>query len=240
MLLCISAQFLNLICFHESPPLSCQCSRILQYTSRYMERGSTPSLLPILRSRQQAELLALLLGNTDWEVSLTGLAAQLNVPVSSIHREIERAESAGLVVSRKFGNTRLVRANTQSPYYAGLADVLVKAFGPPQVIADALSAIDGIASAYIYGSWAARFVGEQSDRPVNDIDVLVLGVPDRDALYAALSNAEQRLGRSVQVAIRPSAWLTTGSGNFHATITERPLVEIALCGVQTTAIAPSR
>ena len=38
-------------------------SRISQYASRIMERGSTPSLLPILRSRQQGELLALLLGD---------------------------------------------------------------------------------------------------------------------------------------------------------------------------------
>ena len=122
-----------------------------------MEKGSTPSLLPILRSRQQAELLALILGNADREASLTGLASQLSVPVSSIHREVERAETAGLVQSRKIGNTRLVRADTNSPYFAGLADVLVKAFGPPQVIADAISGIDGVASAYIYGSWAARF-----------------------------------------------------------------------------------
>ena len=204
-----------------------------------MKKGSTPSLLPILRSRQQGELLALVLGDADREESLTGLASRLNVPVSSIHREIERAESAGLVESRKIGNTRLVRANTNSPYFAGLADVLVKAFGPPQMIADALSAIDGIASAFIYGSWAARYVGEESGRPVNDIDVLVLGTPDRDSLYAALSNAEQRLGRPVQVTIRPAGWLTAGTGNFHATITERPLVEIALPRDQTTATDPS-
>jgi hypothetical protein len=33
-------------------------------------------------------------------------------------------------------------------------------------------------------------------RPVADIDALILGNPDRDELYAALSAAEQRLGRS--------------------------------------------
>ena len=95
-----------------------------------MERGSAPSLLPILRSRQQGELLALLLGDPELEASLTDLAALVSVPVSSVHREIDRAESAGLVTSRKIGNTRLVRANTDSPYYRGLADVLVKAVRP--------------------------------------------------------------------------------------------------------------
>jgi len=193
-----------------------------------MERGSTPSLLPLFRSQQQAELLARLLGDPELEGSLTDLAALLDVPVSSVFREIERAESAGLVLSRRVGNTRLVRANTDSPYFAGLADVLVKAFGPPQVLADELGSVDDIEVAYIHGSWAARFAGADGARPVGDIDVLVLGSPDRDELYAAVSAAEQRLGRPVQVAIRSTTWLDTGTGNFHATVTERPLTEIDL------------
>lgn len=191
-----------------------------------MKKGSAPSLLPILRSQQQAKLLALILGDAKHEASLTDLAARLSMPVSSVHREIERAEATGLVESRKIGNTRLVRANTNSPYYTGLADVLVKAFGPPLVLGDTLSPIVGITAAYIYGSWAARLVGEEGERPVGDIDLLVLGSPDRDALYAALSTAEQQLGRPVQVTIRPPDWLANGTGNFHATVTQHPLVKV--------------
>ena len=58
--------------------------------------------------------------------------------------------------------------------------------------------------------------------------MLVLGSPDRDKLYAALSAAEQRLGRPIQVTFRPSGWLNTGRGTFHATVTQRPMVEINL------------
>ena len=205
----------------------------MKYTSLIIERGSAPSLLPVLRSQQQGELLALLLGDPELEASLTDLAALVSVPVSSVHREIDRAESAGLVTSRKIGNTRLVRANTDSPYYRGLADVLVKAFGPPRVLAAALARIDNIDSAHIYGSWAAHFLGGKADRAVGDIDVLVLGSPDRDELYAAASAAEQRLGRPVQATVRPADWISTGTGNFHATVTQRPLVEIDLRTART-------
>lgn len=193
-----------------------------------MERGSTPSLLPILRSQQQGEVLARLLGDPELEVSLTDLAGLVEVPVSSVYREIERAETAGLVTSRRIGNTRLVRANTDSPYYQGLADVLVKAFGPPEVLADVLAGIDNMDSAYVFGSWAARFHGDTGERPVADIDVLVLGAPDRDELYVAASAAESRLGRPVQVTVRSADWLRTGTGNFHATVSQRPLVPIEL------------
>lgn len=85
-------------------------------------------------SRQQGEILTAVLGDPDAEVSLTSLAERLRLPYPSVHREIERAEQAGLVVSRRIGNPRLVRANPDSPYYSGLTDVLLKAFGPPAII----------------------------------------------------------------------------------------------------------
>lgn len=205
-----------------------------------MKRGSTPSLLPILRSQQQGELLARLLGDPELEVSLTDLAGLVLAPVSSVYREIERAESAGLVTSRRIGNTRLVRANIESPYYEGLADVLVRAFGPPEVLAEMLAGIGNMDAAYIFGSWAARFQGDSGERPVADIDLLVLGVPDRDELYAAVSVAESRLGRPVQVTVRSADWLRTGTGNFHATVSQRPLVPIELRNDRTAPDSRSR
>lgn len=193
-----------------------------------MGKSATPQLLPLLRSRQQGEILARLLGDPELEASVTDIATMVGVPVSSAHREVERAEAAGIVASRKIGNVRLVRADTDSPYYRGLADVLVKAFGPPQVLAEVLDAVDGIEAAYIYGSWAARWSGDEGVRPIADIDVLVLGAPERDRLYAALSVAEERLGRPVQEAIRPAGWIADGTGSFHATVVSRPLLQIDL------------
>jgi DNA-binding transcriptional ArsR family regulator len=191
-----------------------------------VERQPSPSLLPILRSQQQGEILALLLGDPDLEISLTEIAERTGAPHPSVHREIERAEKAGLVTTRKVGNTRLVRADTASPYYAGLADVLTKAFGVPAVLAEVLRPVGGISSAYIYGSWASRHAGRPGQRPVGDIDLLVLGEPDRDQLYDALSAAENRLGRPVQATIRGADWLDAGSGSFHDTVTSRPLLKL--------------
>ena len=62
-----------------------------------MDRGATPSLLPILRSQQQAEILTLLLGDPDRELSLTEISQLTGAPHPSVYREVERAEQAGLV-----------------------------------------------------------------------------------------------------------------------------------------------
>ncbi|MCB0996478.1 MAG: hypothetical protein KDB21_15395 [Acidimicrobiales bacterium] len=193
-----------------------------------MERRATPPLLPILRSQQQGELLALLLGDPDLEMSLSALGDRIGIPTPSVHREIERAELAGLVTSRKVGNTRLVRAATDSPYFLGLADVLTKAFGPPTLLADALAPVPGVERAVVFGSWAARFTGDPGDRPVGDIDVLVLGDPDRDEVFARIRPVEERLGRPVQLTFRSTRWLDEGEGAFHDTVVGRPMVEVPL------------
>jgi len=195
---------------------------------QFVDRTPSPSLLPILRSQQQGEILALLLGDPDLEISLTEIAARTGAPHPSVHREVERAEQAGLVTSRKVGNTRLVRANTDSPYYDGLADVLTKAFGVPAVLARLLREVRGIKDASIYGSWAARHAGQSGVRPVGDIDLLVLGEPDRDQLYEALAQAERLLGRTVQVTVRDPNWLESGSGSFRQTVLSRPMLRLAL------------
>jgi DNA-binding transcriptional ArsR family regulator len=193
-----------------------------------VDRRPAPSLLPILRSQQQGEILALLLGDPDRELSLTEISRLTGAPHPSVFREVQRAEEAGLVTTRKVGNTRLVRADTGSPYYAGLAEVLTRAFGVPAILGSALRPVDGIDEAYIYGSWAARHAGQPGRRPVGDIDVLVLGTPNRDQLYEAVAVAETQLGRPVQATVRDENWLSSGSGPFYENVTSRPMLKLAL------------
>lgn len=195
-----------------------------------MEKSPAPALLPILRSRQQAEILAWLLDEPERETSLTDLSRRLGVPAPSVYREIERAAQAGLVVSRRVGQTRLVRANRQSRFFAPLRQLLVMSFGVPGRLAHSLDSIPGVQSAYIFGSWAARYMDIQGPRPVGDIDLLVLGDPNRDTVYDRITEAEPELGYPVQATFRPGDWLETGTDSFHNTVVSRPIVQIVGMG----------
>jgi predicted nucleotidyltransferase len=195
-----------------------------------VRRTGSPSLLPIFRSQQQAELLSIVLGDPTIEFTLADLTTRTGIPYASVHREVERARAAGLVSVRLIGRTQVITADETSPYFTGLSDVLVKAFGVPWVIADALRDVERIDEAYIFGSWAARSAGVDGVRPVGDIDLLILGSPDREAIYALLSRAEERLGRSIQVTLRETDWLTNGTGSFHDTVVERPKVSVRTTG----------
>jgi len=199
-------------------------SHVTQSILHDMQRASTPPLLPLLRSRLQAEILTLVLLGPGQEWSLTGLASRTGASVSSVQREITRAEQAGVVSSRRLGNVRLVEA-ADSPLTAPLTELLLRSFGPRQVLAEELERVEGIERAYLFGSWAARYSGE-AGRPPADLDVLVIGAPDRDELDDAAQRAAGRLAREVNVTIRSPAWWRDGTDGFHADVTRRPLVPL--------------
>lgn len=191
-----------------------------------MKEGGSP-LLPLLRSRVQAEILTAVLLNPDQEWSLTDLARRVGTSVSTAQREVQRAEESGVVRSHKVGNTRLVQADPDGSLTEPLTELLLRAFGPRQALGELLVAVPGVEAAYLFGSWAARHAGERGRAP-QDIDVLVLGDPDRDALDEAVSIAERRLARQVQVTIRRMSWWRDGDDAFRKEIAKRPLVELVI------------
>ncbi len=187
-------------------------------------QSPSPPLLPLLRSALQGEILALILLNPDREWTLTDLASRVGASVSTAQREVSRAEAAGVVVSRRDGNTRLVRA-LASPITEPLTELLTRSFGPPQVIAEEFAQVGEVDGIYPFGSWAARYAGAPGRAPA-DLDVLVVGRPDRDEIDEAAERARQRLGREVNVTIRSVSWWRDGTDGFHTEVTSRPLVPV--------------
>jgi predicted nucleotidyltransferase len=187
-------------------------------------QAKPPPLLPLLRSRLQADLLTLILLNPRQEWKLADLARRIGASAATAGREVTRAEQAGVVTARWVGNTRLVTA-ARSPLTEPLTELLLRSFGPRQILAEELSAVAGIDRAYIFGSWAARYQGA-AGRPPADIDLLVIGSPDRDDLDDASQRAAERLARDVNATVRTPDWWNSGTDGFHTEVTSRPLVPI--------------
>jgi hypothetical protein len=99
------------------------------------------------------------------------------------------------------------------------------------VLAEEIAGLGGIEAAYLFGSWAARYAGQEGRAPA-DLDVLVIGLPDRDALDEAAQRAGTRLAREVNVTIRSPQWWRDGGDAFHTEVTNRPLVPLVEEGGQ--------
>jgi predicted nucleotidyltransferase len=192
-----------------------------------MAQTAAPPLLPVFRSRLQGEILALLLGDPDAEWTAEELSRRTGHPRHTVANELRRLEEAGLFTARMIGRSKLIRANAESPYYEPLSWLALMSFGPPQVIREEFSGIDHAEQLFIFGSWAARYAGEQGPAP-HDVDVLIIGAPDRDEVYEAARRAQERLGREVNTTVRKAEQWQGAQDGFARQLRSSPLVEIPL------------
>jgi DNA-binding Lrp family transcriptional regulator len=188
-------------------------------------RTEAPLLLPLFRSRGQARLLARIFLHPDDRLSLNQLARELGIDPATVQREVERLEEAGILTSERVGTARLVRPNEESPFYPELSGLVFKAFGPVPVLRERLKKLAGVENALIYGSWASRYVGDRGEAP-GDIDLLILGKPDRRKLARLCREAGKELGFEVNpTVLSQEDWESDATG-FIRSIKEQALVPL--------------
>jgi predicted nucleotidyltransferase len=123
-------------------------------------------------------------------VRLTGLAPR------TVHQELEKLVRADLLVERRDGNRRYVRANERHPLFRPLREIVLKTEGLADVLRDALGS-EGIEFAFVYGSIAVAEATAGSD-----VDLVIVG-------SLGLREAVRRLGPVHDVLAReinPVVW----------------------------------
>jgi hypothetical protein len=182
--------------------------------------------MPIFRSRQQADLLTRLFLHPERDHTVTALATQLAVPLTSAHRELQRLEEAGLLVGRQVGRSRLLRANLTHPAASALTQLLLVTFGPQVVVGEEFGDLAHVSHILVYGSWAARYQGVPGGPP-GDVDVLVVGRPARTAVYTAAERAEARLGLTVNPTIRSLSRWQNSDDPLVQSVRANPVVDVS-------------
>ncbi len=179
------------------------------------------SRLPIFRSPEQERLLTELFLFADGPLTLSELANRAGTSMGGTHKEVERLEASGLIKSSTLGRSRLVEVDESSPVYIEMRGLLAKTLGPEPLLRSALSEIDSIREAFIYGSWA-----DPAQMSPADIDVLVIGEPDIGTIYDAVAAVEIEVGRPINVTIRsPSEW-ENADGAFERAVRSRPRLDL--------------
>lgn len=183
------------------------------------------ALTPFLRSDAQGAVLAETLLDPSAELSISEIARRTGLLPAVAHREVSRLIDADILLDRRDGNNRLVRANTGHPLWSLMSQLVTETYGPVPVLRALLDDLPGVRAAYIYGSWAARREG-QPGPPPRDLDVLVVGRPSRTAVLDVAESARHRLHIEVNIHITtPEAWAAK-KDPFLATVASRPLVPL--------------
>ena len=185
---------------------------------------------PLFRSDGQAAVIATLRFAHDG-ISLSDLADRTGLAVSAVHTEIERLEAAGITESERVGRNRLVSLDPASPVASEVAGLADKLLGVEHLLADAILPIDGVECGLIFGSWAAQRRGETSDgHPPADIDVLVVGEADPDAVFTAVRPVEEIIARPINPVLRTAGEWHDDESGFAQSVKSGPTIELVADG----------
>jgi predicted nucleotidyltransferase len=161
------------------------------------------------------KLLAIILSEPEREFAVSELCTLVSGSQPTVWRELDIAVGTGLVKVRKVGRSSLYQGNFQHPMYPHLLALASHSFGIPAVLGKIFSAVHGVEAVVLFGSWAARFLGVEG-QPPNDIDVLILGKPSREEIFAAAARAEKAAGMEVNATVRSvSSWRNPDSFIQH-------------------------
>ncbi len=168
-------------------------------------------------------MLALLLLQPERRWTLQELAQVLDAPVSSVHRELGRAEAAGIVRRNATARPHRFQAATDDPLYEPLASLLRRSVGIEEQLRTALERPD-VLVALIYGSWAGG-----TRRPDSDIDVFVIGDADLRELRRGVRPIGKSAGRAIDLSILTVdefQGLLAERSSFARRILEAPVIQL--------------
>ncbi|MFZ0338943.1 MAG: nucleotidyltransferase domain-containing protein, partial [Terracidiphilus sp.] len=152
-----------------------------------------------LRSELRRKLLTFFYVNRSARVYVRQLAVALSADSTNVSRELARLEREGFLRSEAEGRQLYYSVNPAYPYLKPVFALLQGTVGIAPALKRALQSVPGIASAWLYGSFAKNEADATSD-----IDVLIVGQPDQAQLAARMRKAEKALRREINHTVLTS------------------------------------
>lgn len=154
------------------------------------------SLADALFSKTTKAVISRLFCHPEQSWHLRALARDAQVSPAMLSKEIDTLARAGIVLEERDGNRRRISANKHCPIFDELRGIARKTAGVADTLREALSLIDGIECAFIFGS-----VARGQERPGSDIDVCVIGSARNRDVMSAMASVEQAVGRPVNCIV---------------------------------------
>ena len=152
--------------------------------------------LYIAKSKIRQDLLALFFSNPSKKYYLREIQRILGYSAGSIRRELLKFQRDNLFNTQREGNLLYYALNMEHPLFKELTAIVAKTVGIEGSLRNALSQVEGIRIAFIYGSFAAK-----REKGTSDIDLMIIGNPDTSQLNEKIATLEKRLKREVNPTI---------------------------------------
>jgi predicted nucleotidyltransferase len=153
------------------------------------------------------------------------MARRVNASPPTVGTELAELERLGILQTARVGRSLVYSVNERSPLLGDIRALVQKTIGIEGLIAKAVEGLAGLDAAYIFGSYAAG-----TDRPGSDVDLLVIGRPNRVALSERLAPVERTVGRDVNVVTKTEAQVRErrkSGDSFWRQVLGKPLIHVA-------------
>ena len=149
-----------------------------------------------LRSELRRKVLTFFYVNREARVYVRQLAAALDADSTNLSRELTRLAHEGFLSAEREGRQLYYSVNHAYPYLKPVFALLQGSVGIEPTLKKALQLVNGIESAWIFGSFA------KGEADVNsDIDLLIVGRPDQARLSREIRKTEKALHREVSYTV---------------------------------------
>jgi len=146
----------------------------------------------LFSSKIRTKLLDVFLRVPKARFYIRELERKINEEAKNISRELQNLETLGLLVSKKQGNQKIYTVNEDFFLYPELKGIIFKTTGILGLLEKAIAKLNGIETAFIYGSYALGTETESSD-----VDLMIIGKPNLTELNEAVSEIEDELNREI-------------------------------------------
>lgn len=130
------------------------------------------------------------------ELSLADIARQSKSSPTLVICKADLLEFAGVVSSHHQGRNRLNSVCAAEPLLDILNDLDFHFYGALNIIQEKLKGVTVTMLAFIYGSWASRYL-RKTGRIPNDVDLLIVGGAVSFEIYSAVDKATRRKEKEV-------------------------------------------
>lgn len=123
-----------------------------------------------LGSKITVKILGYFFLNPHQEHYINELAEILSIDPGNLFRKLEELEVEGILISKRRGNQRYFGLNNRYPLLRETKKIYERKYGLANRLKKAVKDMKGLKEAYIFGSYAANSLQQESD-----IDILLIG-----------------------------------------------------------------
>jgi len=188
----------------------------------------------LITSRVRQNVLAQFVMNPGRRFYCRQVSRICGFSVAAVQEELKRLSRAGYLISERDGNKRYYEINTACDVYLELLGMILKRETVGPIMRNWLSRLGKVEQAFIYGSYARGNVDSHSD-----IDLMLVGEVDTDALTDVARELELRLGREVNYTVySPLEFeqLRRDGNTFLASVLSGPRIELIKGEVGQSAV----